>query len=61
VKNLADATGVGEATIKRYELNVGVPKSRMGHLEKLQEAFEAAGIEFIGKPDDAPGIRIHKK
>lgn len=28
-------------------------------MQKIQTALEAAGIEFIGTPNDAPGIRIH--
>jgi hypothetical protein len=28
-------------------------------LQALQKALEAAGIEFIGTPDDGPGIRIY--
>ena len=27
----------------------------------IKSALEAAGIEFIGTPTDAPGIRIHKR
>jgi hypothetical protein len=27
-------------------------------MEKLREALETAGIEFIGSPEDGPGIRI---
>jgi transcriptional regulator with XRE-family HTH domain len=60
VRELAARTGIGSATIKRYEAATGVPKSRKGHLNGLKENFESAGIEFIGGPDDAPGIRIHK-
>ena len=56
---LSKKTGVGTATIKRYEAAKGVPNSRKGHLETLGSCYEAAGIEFIGSPDDAPGIRIH--
>ncbi len=26
----------------------------------IKSALEAAGIEFIGTPGDAPGIRIHR-
>jgi transcriptional regulator with XRE-family HTH domain len=59
VRELAKRSGVGEATIKRYEAVSGVPKSRKGNLEALVRTYEAAGIEFIGTPDDAPGIRIH--
>ncbi|MFU8865879.1 MAG: transcriptional regulator [Rhodobacterales bacterium] len=58
VKTIAEATEIGTATLKRYEASSGVPKSRKGHLATLQTYFEAAGIEFIGTPDDGPGIRI---
>jgi len=59
VRELAERSGVGEATVKRYEAAPGVPKSRKGNLESLVRTCEAAGIEFIGTSDDAPGIRIH--
>ncbi len=58
VRELADLTGVGTATISRYEIADAVPRSRKDNLEKIQAALEAAGIEFIGSPDDRPGIRI---
>lgn len=60
ITQIAEATGIGSATLKRYEASQGVPKSRKGHLDRLREHFEAAGIEFIGSPDDRPGIRIGK-
>ena len=56
---LSEKSGVGTATLKRYEATTGVPKSRKDSLQRIQSVFEAAGIEFIGSPDDAPGIRIH--
>lgn len=59
VQELADRTGIGSATIVRYETVKGVPKSRKGNLETIKATLESAGIEFIGTPDDAPGIRIH--
>jgi hypothetical protein len=46
-------------TIIRYEDVEGVPPNRSGNLLSLIAALEAAGIEFIGTPDDGPGIRIH--
>ena len=55
---VAEETGIGLATLKRYEAQSGVPKSRKGHLQSLRSFYEAAGIEFIGSPDDGPGIRI---
>jgi transcriptional regulator with XRE-family HTH domain len=58
IDRIAQGTGIGTATLKRYEASAGVPKSRKGHLRLLKEYLEAAGIEFIGSPSDRPGIRI---
>ena len=60
VKNLSERSGVGTATIVRYEEVVGIPKTRKGNLDLIFDAFTRAGIEFIGTPDDRPGIRIGK-
>jgi len=35
-----------------------VPPSRSGTLFEVQKALEAAGVEFIGSPNDRPGIRV---
>jgi hypothetical protein len=43
----------------RYEGHEGVPATRSGNLQALISTLEAAGIEFIGTPDDGPGIRIY--
>ena len=58
IRQVAQQTGIGSATLKRYEATSGVPKSRKGHLLTLREFFEATGIEFIGSPGDRPGIRV---
>lgn len=55
---IAASTEIGLATIKRYEATSGVPKSRKGHLAQLKAYFEAHGIQFVGTPDDRPGIRL---
>ncbi|MBO6768973.1 MAG: helix-turn-helix transcriptional regulator [Erythrobacter sp.] len=60
VQDLADRTGVGTATISRYELAAKVPRSRKDNLQRIRAAFETAGIEFIGSPDNRPGIRMGK-
>lgn len=60
VQELANRTGIGTATIVRYEMVEGVPKSRKQNLLVIREAFESAGIEFIGFPGEGPGIRIHR-
>jgi hypothetical protein len=44
----------------RLEQTDSVPASRASTLMEIQRAFEAAGIEFIGTPDDRPGIRFSR-
>lgn len=53
---LAQRTNIGIATIKRYEVSPGVPKSRLGHLDTIRETFESAGIEFITTDDGGRGV-----
>jgi hypothetical protein len=56
----AERTGVAKRTIERLEQHDGVPPSRSQTLVDLQRAFEAAGIEFIGTPQEGPGVRLWK-
>ena len=56
--DLAQRGGVTRFTIQRLEQHDGVPPSRSQTLDEIQHAFEAAGVEFIGSPDDAPGVRL---
>lgn len=61
VKVLSEQSGVSTSTIKRVEAGNGVPTVSARNLASIQSAFEAAGIEFVGSPNDAPGIRIHTR
>jgi hypothetical protein len=47
-------------TIQRIEASDGIPPSRGGTLERIQEALENAGIEFFGDPIQSPGVRLHR-
>ncbi len=58
VKDLADHSDVSTSTITRAETVDGVPKTTRANLLALKDTLEAAGIEFVGSPDDAPGIRL---
>lgn len=58
VQNLSDKTGLGAATIFRYEMADAVPLSRNDNMQKIQIAFEAAGIKLNGSADARPGARI---
>lgn len=57
---MAERSGVGSATIKRLEVMEGVPAGQVRTLVALKEALESAGVEFIGTPDEAPGVRLRK-
>lgn len=61
VDDLSKRCGVSARTIKRMESEDGVPSSTIPNLRAVVASLEAAGIEFIGAPDAAPGIRIHKR
>ena len=57
-EDLANAAEVGVATIRRMEVMDGVPAGNVKTLIAIQQALEGAGIEFIGNPDDGPGVRL---
>jgi len=56
--DLALAASVGIATVRRFETVEGVPSGQIRVLESIQLALEQAGVEFIGSPDDRPGVRL---
>lgn len=58
--DLAVASGVGTATLQRMEVMEGVPSGQVRTLLAIKEALESAGIEFLGTPDDQPGVRLKK-
>ena len=55
---LAKSSGVGLATIRRFELMTGVPSGNARLLESIQRSLEENGVEFIGTPEDRPGVRL---
>ena len=57
---LAELSGVAYTTIVRLESSSGVPSGQVKTLDAVQKALEKAGIEFIGTPDDRPGVRLKK-
>lgn len=60
IEELAAITGVSARTIKRMEVEDGIPQSNRPNIEAIMTALEAAGIEFLGTPDDGPGIRLRR-
>ena len=60
-QQLADASGVGVATIRRMEVVDGIPSGQIRSLLAIQTALESAGVEFFGSPTDNPGVRLKTK
>lgn len=58
---LAEKADVTWKTIQRFESANMVPPSRAGTLERVKEALESAGIEFIGDPVKSPGVRLRRQ
>lgn len=59
--NLSEQSGVGNATIKRLEVMEGVPAGQVRTIMAIKEALESAGVQFIGTPEDHPGVRLLTK
>ena len=47
------------ATLKRYELQEGIPAAKAVILHAIQRVLEEAGIEFTGDPLKSPGVILH--
>ena len=60
-EQLSTQAGVGISALMRLESSEGVPSGNIKTFESVQKAFEKAGVEFIGAPDDNPGVRLLSK
>ena len=58
---LANRSGVGSASIKRYEVQDGVPVANTKNLMSIRNTLEEAGIEFTGDPLVNPGVTLNLK
>jgi DNA-binding Xre family transcriptional regulator len=57
-QDLATNSGIGSATIKRLEVMSGVPSVHTKTLMAIMDALEAAGVEFLGTPQEGAGVRF---
>jgi transcriptional regulator with XRE-family HTH domain len=55
-QQLADAAGVGVATVRLFEAGKGQP--HRGTITLIRRAFEIARVEFTN--GDEPGVRLRK-
>ncbi len=60
-RDLANASSVSLATIKRLESKPGPMAAHQSTVVALQRAIEAAGIEFIDENGGGPGVRLRKR
>lgn len=58
---LAHRSGVGLATIQRFESQDQIPSNKAGTLEKLKATLEAQGVVFLGDPEKSPGVQLMRK
>jgi transcriptional regulator with XRE-family HTH domain len=56
---LSKKSGVGVTTIRRYEMQDGIPDANTKVLNAIRTTFEAAGIEFTGNPLKNPGVTLN--
>ena len=56
--DLAKKSDIGVATIRRLEVMNGSPSGQTRILESIQKTLEQGGVEFIGTPDNQPGVRL---
>ena len=61
VAKLASESLVSARTINRLETEKEEFKITPANLRMIRETLEAAGIEFIGAPDNGPGVRLWPK
>ena len=59
--DLAANSGISEPTIARLESAYGEIGGRRGTAEKIRNALEAAGVEFIDENGGGPGVRLKKR
>lgn len=58
-QELADAAGVGVATVRRAESDDGGSPTRVVN-QAIRAALEAAGVEFIPENGGGAGVRLRK-
>ena len=56
--DLANKSGVGITTLRRYELQEGIPSANTTVLMSIKVRLEQAGIEFTGDPLVNPGVTL---
>ena len=59
-RDLANASSLSLPTIQRME-KLGIERSTVANAQKLQAAFEAAGVAFIQENGGGAGVRLAQR
>ena len=60
-QELADKCGISLKTLRRYELQNGIPAGNTKVLESIESVLEGHGIIFTGNPVKDPGVILNQK
>jgi transcriptional regulator with XRE-family HTH domain len=60
-QDLADKSGVGVTTLRRYETQDGIPNANALVIKAIKNCLEDAGIVFSGDPVKSPGVSLNQK
>jgi len=60
-RDLADKSGVGITTLRRYEAQDGIPNANKFVIKAIKTCLEEAGIVFSGDPVKSPGVILNLK
>ena len=60
-KDLADKSGVGITTLRRYEAQEGIPNANKFVIKAIKGCLEEEGIVFSGDPVKSPGVSLNQK
>jgi len=60
-QDLADKSGVGITTLRRYEAQDGIPNANKFVLKAIKSCLEEAGVVFSGDPVKDPGVLLNQK
>lgn len=58
-QELADAAGIGVATVRRAESDDGGSPTKVVN-QAIRAALEAAGVIFVDEDDEGPGVRLRR-
>jgi len=60
-QDLADKSGVGITTLRRYETQDGVPNANKFVIKAIKGCLEGEGIVFSGDPIESPGVSLNQE